>query len=855
MFYKKDVLRKIVPQMILPVIISVILMFSGDTVMVEYVRSSLLKQHKEHLKDLVFTKYKQIEGYHQKVLNGDISREEAQQILIQNIFLSRYGEDFKDYFWLISDTNTMLSHPYFKDSASMYAINPGFMDTMAELSELAREKGEGYSRYYWQWKDNKERVEEKMSYVKYFEPWGWVLGTGFYITEINEHIRQITDFIIKLMGVLIVILALLYIIMLRRSVSHVKEIFTQESKFNESEIRFRKITENMSSGVLVMEDDEITFCNSYFYELLELDKPVSQDFSLLKYAVLEEVEVVRQKLEEVFENKEESEYSFWINTEKGRSKYIMVRFIFVVGQTLTTALMISDITAEKLKSDDIQIMLQTLGQSPDSIVMTDLKGYILYVNESFVKLTGYSIDEVKGKHSNILKSGKMHPTVYKDLWESITKGHTWENEMINKKKNGELHWEQTKIFPIRDKKGNIIRFATIKTDITNKKKLEKELKEAQERASSGDKLKNAFLKNISHEVNTPLNAIFGFSNLLKNNPALSEKDVLYIDTVCEGANTLINLFNDIIEYSSIESGNIDIARQDISISGLLKEIEGKHNRNLIKEPEKKVCIKAEIPAEYKDARLLCDMKWLSRVFDELVSNAIKFSEEGIVVITFKINMETIDFSVKDPGVGISPKEQNKIFDLFTHGENLFLSLHKGTGVGLNIVRLLIQHMGGKLWFNSKEGVGSEFRFSFPSIDVSNYNVFNEQMDETFVSNTLKDKVVVIAEDNDYSFNFIKSKIDKDISNLVRVESDNELFNLLDKQINNVDIILADMYIGYPTSKSMVRAIRNSYNNVPVILMSSVYGDSESMVNDKYCRVISKSFSRFELLSAILSLLK
>jgi PAS domain S-box-containing protein len=182
-----------------------------------------------------------------------------------------------------------------------------------------------------------------------------------------------------------------------------------------------------------------------------------------------------------------------------------------------------DITERRQITNELRKLSRAVEQSPVSVVITDTEGIIEYVNPKFSQITGYSLDEIKGKNPRILKSGKTSKEEYKNLWDNITSGKEWIGEFYNKRKDGTFYWESAAISPVVNNEGKVIHFLAIKEDITEKKKTRQELIKAKEKAEESDRLKTAFLHNISHEIRTPMNAIIGFSEFL-NDPALSFED-------------------------------------------------------------------------------------------------------------------------------------------------------------------------------------------------------------------------------------------------------------------------------------------------------------------------------------------
>ncbi|HAH25229.1 MAG TPA: hypothetical protein DCL77_15985, partial [Prolixibacteraceae bacterium] len=162
-----------------------------------------------------------------------------------------------------------------------------------------------------------------------------------------------------------------------------------------------------------------------------------------------------------------------------------------------------DITEQKKSQETIQKLSKSIEQSPSTIVITDTKGNIEYVNPKFTEITGYTLKEVMGKNPRILKSGEMDANTYKVLWETISSGEVWRGEFLNCKKNGELYWEWCTMTSLKNEEGVITSYIAIKEDISTRKQMEADLIIAKEKAEENDRLKSAFLANMSHEIRTP----------------------------------------------------------------------------------------------------------------------------------------------------------------------------------------------------------------------------------------------------------------------------------------------------------------------------------------------------------------
>ncbi len=210
---------------------------------------------------------------------------------------------------------------------------------------------------------------------------------------------------------------------------------------------------------------------------------------------------------------------------------------------------VKDITDRKRMEKQLKLLSRSVEQSPVSIVITDEKGDIEYVNLTYSKVSGFSFEETVGGKPGLLKSGYHSKDTYTQLWETISGGKEWRGELLNKRKDGALFWEDVSISPIFDERGNIAHYVAVKEDITGKKKMVEELWVAKEKAEESDRLKSAFLANMSHEIRTPMNGILGFADLLKESQISDEQKKEYISIIEESGSRMLNTINDLIDIS------------------------------------------------------------------------------------------------------------------------------------------------------------------------------------------------------------------------------------------------------------------------------------------------------------------
>lgn len=363
------------------------------------------------------------------------------------------------------------------------------------------------------------------------------------------------------------------------------------------------------------------------------------------------------------------------------------------------------------KNSNLRKLRAALEQSSCSVVITDTNGSIEYVNAHFSRITGYSAEEAIGQNPRFLKSGEESSEKYQDLWETVLQGNIWSGEFINRKKNGDLYWEQSNIAPVLDEFGAITCLIAIKDDITERKKSEIELCTAKDAAESANRAKSAFLANMSHEIRTPMNGIIGMTDLCLSTD-LDEQQRAYLGAVRISAENLLAIINDILDFSKIEADKIAFDTSPFR----LRTIVGQALQTLApRATEKNLKILFD-PATDTPDTLIGDPGRLKQVLVNLVGNAVKFSENGNVLVSVSAvaehsNQCILSFSVKDSGIGIPLDYQGSIFDPFEQGDLSTTKLYGGTGLGLTISRKLVELMDGTFQVVSEEGKGSSFTFT------------------------------------------------------------------------------------------------------------------------------------------------
>ena len=371
-----------------------------------------------------------------------------------------------------------------------------------------------------------------------------------------------------------------------------------------------------------------------------------------------------------------------------------------------------DVTERKQKDEELQKLRTAVEQSANAIVITDRMGTIEYVNPAFEQITGYSRAEAVGQNPSFLKSGGKDVEFYRNLWKMIASGKIWCGEFHNKRKDGSLYWESATISPVQNDKGEILHFIAIKEDITGRKLMESRLADALLRAEAGAAAKSQFLSIMSHELLTPLNGVLGFAELLSITP-LNDEQMGFARTISQSGNHLLQVVNDILDFSSIEKGHVPLESSGIAIADLVESS----------------VVPSRITAAEKGLKLLCEMdpglpvqltgdeRRIRQILINLIGNAVKFTAAGSVIVRVApssvAGRPALDISVEDTGPGIHAETIALLFNPFVQEDMTLHRPFEGTGLGLAISQRLAEAMGGLITVRSVFGQGSTFTLRLP----------------------------------------------------------------------------------------------------------------------------------------------
>ncbi|HLO57440.1 MAG TPA: response regulator [Bacteroidales bacterium] len=359
--------------------------------------------------------------------------------------------------------------------------------------------------------------------------------------------------------------------------------------------------------------------------------------------------------------------------------------------------------------------------------------------------------------------------------------------------------------------------ATIK-DITKQDKIKKELIRSRDKAEESEKLKNTLLTNISHDIRTPMNSIIGFSELLNIGNLPYDKRVEYVRTIKNQGILLLKMIDDVVELTRMETGKITIRKSPCNLELLMKELLSSFNQYKAAQNKEHLDIRITYP-EIKGITIYTDPGRLQQLIWSLISNSVKFTEKGGIEIGYKpISEQRIEFYVKDTGIGLSRDLQKKLFSRSSEEEVNGKS--EGSGLGLNIAKNLIRLMGGKIWVESELGQGSTFFFTIPFEAVpESYHVLAPEEEYVIPSYMWKDKVILVAEDDEINFKFLEAVLHDTSAQVLLARNGMEAVELC-RTINKIDLILMDIKMPEMDGFEATKMIRQFNRKVPIIAQTA-----------------------------------
>ena len=379
-----------------------------------------------------------------------------------------------------------------------------------------------------------------------------------------------------------------------------------------------------------------------------------------------------------------------------------------------------DVTAEKLALEELERsraeasrLAMVAEHASDAILITDEAGRATWVNPGFVRMTGYGLEDVEGrKPGEILQGADTDPAAAAELGRAVRERRPAQTEIMNYTRGGEPYWIDIMVTPV-EREGEETSFIAVSRDMTERVRRERQLAEMRRRAEEADRLKSEFLARMSHEIRTPMNGVSGLTELLTTTD-LDEMQGVLVAELRKSSDRLLRLVDDILDFAAIEEGRIALRPAEFDMRALADEVIALISPRA---QEKGVTLLCSV-SDQVGAQHFGDDGRLHQVLLNLLSNAIAFTDAGEVELKItRLGLlegeggaaERLCLEVRDTGVGIPLAAQKMIFERFRQAEESARRTHEGAGLGLSIVKAIVEAMGGDVAVTSKPGAGSTFR--------------------------------------------------------------------------------------------------------------------------------------------------
>jgi len=487
-----------------------------------------------------------------------------------------------------------------------------------------------------------------------------------------------------------------------------------------------------------------------------------------------------------------------------------------------------------------------LSAIPDLVWLKDKNGVFMSCNAAMERCLGAKEAEVIGKTDSDFVNNQLADYFRKNDLKAIEAGKPVINEdSVIFKDDGHSAILETIKVPMYYPDGSLIGVLGVGRDISARKKAEEDLVKAKEKAEESERLKSAFLANMSHEIRTPMNGIIGFAELLKEPDLTGDEKDEYITIIQKSGDRMLNIINDIISISKLESGLMQLTKSEANINDQINYI---YTFFKPEAEQKGIRLIYNNALPFEEAVIFTDREKLYAILTNLVKNALKFTWNGSIEVGYTKVKNCIEFYVKDTGTGIPQEQLDIIFERFRQGSESLTSTYEGAGLGLSISKAYVEMMGGNIWVKSKLGKGSEFYFTLP------YNQ-KEKEEETLNSveidneedNHAASYKILIAEDDELSAVLLKKTVKSFGRQILMVKEGDKVIETVSKH-PDLDLILMDIQLPEVDGYEITRRIREFNKDVIIIAQTAfaLPGDHEKAIEAGCNDYVSKPINQVQL---------
>ena len=494
---------------------------------------------------------------------------------------------------------------------------------------------------------------------------------------------------------------------------------------------------------------------------------------------------------------------------------------------------------------------QIIDTVPHMIYLKDKNGRFILANKATAIAYGLRVDEIEGCIQSEIHEDADERSLYVE-----DDNYVLNSGKINIRQeekftdfDGQIRFMQTIKIPLRTAVDNDEALLGVAIDITSHRNAEIELKLSKDRAEESDRLKTAFLANMSHEIRTPMNAIIGFSELL-NDPDLSiDTRKEFVQLINDNSKVLLNIIEAVIDVAKIEAEQIKIVQSSCLVNQIFDDLANFYKNETKKLSQKKIKIEISKAVEDDQFAIVTDPLRFKQIMSNLMSNAIKFTEKGVIELGYIVeDDDIIQFYVKDSGIGLPPDKLKLIFERFRQAEESSTKEYGGTGLGLTISRKLVELLGGKIWVESEINKGSTFLFTLP-LKLTKGASKTKPFDNLSDKHDWSGKIILVAEDEKSNFDLVKAILLKTKASIKWVKNGKEAVDYCMKN-DHIDMVLMDIRMPEMNGYEATKKIKVVKPELPIISLTAyaLEEDREQSITSGCDDHISKPIKPLELMN-------
>ena len=602
---------------------------------------------------------------------------------------------------------------------------------------------------------------------------------------------------------------------------------------------FTDLIDHLGDGVFELDEDgKCTYANTKMLEMLNRDLNEVMNTSIWDMIYHEDVPSMKAYYGEQFRKKSARCYYEYRITSKGGNP-IWIQQNTTMEYDGPKMVKLRSIARDMSENKELKLELErkeslyklVSENSSDFIALHEPDGTYKYVSPSSKELLGYDPSELMGENPYDFIHADDKERLQTGPHQQTLKGQSMHKvEYRFRKKDGSCVWLESYTKPIFSEEGIVVSFQTSSRDISERRAEREQLEIAKNKAEEASEAKDNFLSMMSHEIRTPLNGIIGTTHLLINKSNISEQ-LPHLNILKQSGDNLLAIVNDILDFNKIEEGKIVI---DNSVFNFREVIDLIYENYTFQANEKGI----HLSLDYDDnlsAFYQGDSVRISQVLHNLISNAIKFTDKGVVKLSIQKvnqhdNFDEIQFKVEDSGIGIPEDKQEGIFDKFVQAERSTTRQYGGSGLGLSIIKRLLELMNSQIHLESKEGKGSTFHFNLilHSHKGQHPSRTSNREDDLKMLNA----TILLVEDNDFNRTIAKDFLESWGCDVIEAVNGKEALPILEAK--NVDLVLLDLQMPVMDGFETIRKIRSEsdkyYQKLPVIaLTAAALGETKEKV--------------------------